>query len=98
MTYLWEREMVTRAYSCRLVTLHIPAGPVRARAFIVNRNHQQYAGKLSVDRLIDLVCQGHGQRGPCRTYLENTVRHLDELGVPDKRLHELLKRVQAKSV
>lgn len=97
MAYLWEREMVTRAYSCRAVTIRLATGPVRARAFVVNRDHKQYAGKLPPERLVALICQGHGQRGPCRTYLENTVKHLDQLGVPDKRLHELLARVRAHS-
>ncbi len=97
MAYLWEREMVTRAYSCRNVTIHLETGPVTARTFVVNRHHPQYAGKLSDAELVELVCQGHGQRGPCRSYLENTVRHLDQLGVPDRRLHELLQHVRARS-
>ncbi len=95
MAYLWDREMVTRAYRCHLVTIHLATGPVKARAFIVDRKHKQYAGKLSADRLVALICQGHGQRGPCRTYLENTVKHLDQLGVPDKGLHDLLQKVRA---
>ena len=70
---------------------------MKGRAFIVDRHHKQYAGKLSADELAALVCQGHGQRGPCRTYLENTVKHLDKLGVPDKRLHDLLQKVRALS-
>ena len=98
MAYLWDREMVTRAYRCHTVTIHLATGPVRARAFIVDRKHKQYAGKLSAEQLAALVCQGHGQRGPCRTYLENTVKHLDQLGVPDKRLHELLQKVRALSM
>jgi cation transport protein ChaC len=98
MAYLWDREMVTRAYRCHLVTVHLATGPVKARAFIVDRKHKQYAGKLSPDQLVALICQGHGQRGPCRTYLENTVKHLDQLGVPDKRLHELLQKVRAVSM
>jgi cation transport protein ChaC len=97
MAYLWDREMITRAYRCQSVTIHLATGPVKARAFIVDRKHRQYAGKLSPDQLAALVCQGHGQRGPCRTYLENTVRHLDQIGVPDKRLHELLAKVRALS-
>lgn len=97
MRYLWEREMVTRAYRCSTVTIHLATGPVKARAFTVDRQHKQYAGKLSAEELVQLVCQGHGQRGPCRAYLENTVKHLDQLGVPDKGLHELLQRVRALS-
>ena len=97
MAYLWDREMVTRAYRCHSVTIHLATGPVKARAFIVDRKHKQYAGKLPPEKLAALICQGHGQRGPCRAYLENTVKHLDQLGVPDKRLHELLQKVRALS-
>jgi cation transport protein ChaC len=97
MKYLWEREMVTRAYRCSAVTIHLATGAVKARAFIVDRKHKPYAGKLSADELAQLVAQGHGQRGPCRAYLENTVRHLDQLGVPDKGLHDLLQKVRALS-
>lgn len=96
-TYLWEREMLTRAYQCRRVRIHLATGPVMARAFVIDRHHRQYAGKLSLEQTAALVCQGHGQRGPCRAYLENTVKHLDQLGVPDARLHQLLARVRAQA-
>lgn len=95
MAYLWEREMVNRAYECRRVTVHMETGAVAARAFVVRRGHRQYAGKLSQERLVELIARGHGQRGACCAYLENTVRHLDQLGVPDRRLHELLTAVRA---
>jgi cation transport protein ChaC len=98
MQYLWEREMVNNAYICRQVGLRLATGHVRARAFVINRAHQQYAGKLPLARTVELICQGHGQRGACRAYLENTVRHLDQLGIPDKRLHQLLIEVRGRSV
>ncbi len=94
MAYLWEREMPNRVYACRDVTVEIETGPITARTFVVRRDTSQYAGKLSLARTVDLICQGHGQRGPCRTYLENTVRHLDKLGIPDGRLHALLRAVE----
>lgn len=93
MAYLWDREMPNRVYACRDVTVHIATGPVTARTFVVRRDTPQYAGKLSIERTADLICRGHGQRGPNRTYLENTVRHLDALGIPDARLHTLLAAV-----
>jgi cation transport protein ChaC len=40
------------------------------------------------------ICAAEGQRGPCLAYLENTVRHLDDLGIPDRRLHALLDLVR----
>ena len=35
-----------------------------------------------------------GTGGTGIEYLENTVRHLDELGIPDTRLHELLRALE----
>ncbi len=97
MAYLWEREMPNRTYACREVAIRVAGRRVRAYAFVVRRDHPQYAPNLSVTRTVELICQGHGARGACITYLENTVRHLDQLGVPDKRLHELLQKVRALS-
>ncbi len=96
MHYLWEREMTNNAYVCRPVALDLATGRVKARAFVINRQHPHYAGKLSQARTIELILQGHGQRGACCSYLENTVRHLDQLGIPDRRLHELLHAVHAR--
>jgi len=42
-----------------------------------------------------VVAGACGERGACRDYLANTVKHLDELGVADGPLHALLKRVEA---
>lgn len=94
MAYLWDREMPNRVYACRDVAVQIATGAVTARTFVVRRDTPQYAGKLPLDRTAALICHGHGQRGPNRAYLENTVRHLDALGIPDARLHALLAAVE----
>jgi cation transport protein ChaC len=96
MNYLWRREMTGRVYMCREVKIYLAGHSVRARAFVVRRDHPQYAPDLSITRTVELVCQGKGNRGACLTYLENTVRHLDELGIPDRRLHVILKRAESR--
>jgi len=96
MKYLWKREMPNRTYACREVKIRLARQSVRARAFVVRRDHPQYAPDLSVNRTVQLICQGKGMRGHCLTYLENTVRHLDELGIPDRRLHAILKRAETR--
>jgi cation transport protein ChaC len=60
----------------------------------VDRRGPQYARNLPLGRIVELIRQGRGQTGTSREYLENTVRHLDELGIPDKRLHEVLRAVR----
>lgn len=94
MQYLWEREMTNQTYQCRELKVETPDGPATCRTFVVDRRHSQYTGKLPMARMVELICQGHGQRGASRDYLENTVRHLAELGLPDQRLQALLDAVK----
>jgi cation transport protein ChaC len=94
--YLWEREMSNRSYECRTLRLDTAQGHVAARGFVVDRHHPNYAGKLDPARVAATICAAEGQRGPCIAYLENTVRHLDQLGIPDRRLHALLRLVRAR--
>ncbi len=42
-----------------------------------------------------MIRRGVGISGSNRAYLENTVEHLDELGIGDKNLHRLLRLVNA---
>jgi cation transport protein ChaC len=92
--YLWEREMSNRTYHLKEVPLATAAGTVMARAFAVDRTHQNYAGRLPLEETARLILQGIGARGPCRQYLENTVRELKKLGLVDGPLHRLEAVVQ----
>jgi len=87
--YLWEREMVGGVYDMRAVRVRTAAGDVAAHAFTVRRAHPGYAGRLSLEETARLILQGLGGRGPCREYLENTVRQLERLGLVDGPLHRL---------
>lgn len=94
MDYLYEREMVTGVYRPRWLAAESEQGPVRAAGFVVDPKHEQYAGKLDPERTVELILQGCGQRGPCAEYLANTVRHLEALGLHDRALHDLLRRLE----
>jgi cation transport protein ChaC len=84
-----ERENVYDVYSRRTLRVITPKGPVFAESYVVDREGPQYAGKLPVARVLELLRES-GTGGTGVEYLENTVRHLDKLGIPDTRLHELL--------
>ena len=92
--YLWEREMVGGVYHMREVGVRTAAGVIPAHAFTVRRTHPGYAGRLSLERTAQLILQGLGGRGPCREYLENTVRQLECLGLVDGPLHRLEQTVK----
>ena len=54
------------------MTLRTSLPAVAAATFVVDRDHEQYTGRLSVEETADMILQGAGQRGPCLDYLENT--------------------------
>src|SRR5690606_404468 len=92
--YLHEREMISGVYEPRWVEVTTPEGRVRAGAYLADRRHGQYAGKLPEAELVRLILQGHGSAGSNLEYIENTVRHLDELGIAEGALHRLLGAVE----
>ena len=85
------RENVYDVYLRRTLRVVTPEGPVFAESYVVDREGPQYAGKLPPERILPMLRDGRGVGGTGVEYLENTVRHLDELGIPDARLHELLR-------
>ncbi|HCP00641.1 MAG TPA: gamma-glutamylcyclotransferase [Rhodospirillaceae bacterium] len=90
--YLIRREMVTRVYMPRWVNARIDGVCVRAHTYTAAHNHIQYAGRLSEDKALALILQGHGRSGPNIDYLHNTVLQLQKLGIPDKPLLRLQAR------
>ena len=44
--------------------------------------------------MAEVIAHAAGQRGSNVDYLVNTVRHLDELGIAESALHDVLERVQ----
>ena len=91
--YLHEREMMHNVYRPKWLPVKIPSGTVQAYCFVVDRNHQQYTGKLDDAVAVKLIRQGQGKGGPCLEYLHSTIQHLDELGIPDGPLHRLSRLV-----
>jgi cation transport protein ChaC len=95
--YLHEREMVTGVYEPRWLPVEVEGGRIRAATYVADRRHAQYTGKLDPELIAEMILAGVGAAGSNRDYLENTVRHLDELGITDCALHELLRLVEAKA-
>lgn len=96
---IWAREMAGQVYDWRRVTVATPQASLPAYAFTVRRDNRDYAGRLPVERMAEIIAGAAGGRGSGRDYLASTVRHLDELGIRDRllrRLHDAVERgVQA---
>jgi len=95
LAYLREREQVTMVYreTRRLVRIDGGGAAVPALCYVVDRNHAQYAGVLTLGEQLRLVRQGRGQSGVNTDYIRNTVSHLCQLGIRDRRLEALLARL-----
>jgi cation transport protein ChaC len=90
--YLRDRELVTNVYleTWRDIVLDGSARAVRALTFVVDRTHEQYAGKLSHETLLSLVRHGVGRSGVNADYVVNTATHIRELGFRDRVLERLV--------
>jgi cation transport protein ChaC len=87
IAYLRERELVTNVYLEQVLPLRLEDGRrVEGIAYVVDRSHGQYAGRLSRPELLQLVMQGHGMSGTNPDYVRATHDHLAELGIPDETL------------
>jgi glutathione-specific gamma-glutamylcyclotransferase len=92
IAYLRERELVTGVYRevWRTVRLrHAGRPPVRALTYLVERHHQQYAGRLAPEAILAHVRDSHGGSGANRDYIVNTVAHLRALGLRDPLLERI---------
>ena len=76
---IWAREMTGQVYRMHRVAVRTQQGPVAAHACIVRRASPDYAGRLTLDKVAQVLANAVGGRGSGRDYLANTVRHLEEL-------------------
>ena len=91
LAYLRERELVTDVYRevWRPIRLLPDRRKVEALAFVVDRDHQQYAGRLDAETVVGVVRHAVGQSGANIDYILNTVDHLRALGVRDAGLERV---------
>jgi glutathione-specific gamma-glutamylcyclotransferase len=90
--YLRSREQTTSVYHevTRSVWLENEARQrVSALAYVVDRGHVQYAGRLSLTEQLRYVQQGYGRSGNNRDYVLSTVTSIEKQGFRDEQLHRL---------
>jgi cation transport protein ChaC len=93
VSYLRSREQTTNVYRevTRSVWLENEARQrVGALAYVVDRGHVQYAGRLSLSEQLRYVQQGHGRSGNNRDYVLATVKSIEAQGLRDPQLHQLV--------
>lgn len=88
---LFRRELVVNppATPPRWLMAHTVDGPARALGFVIDRRSPFYAGRLPLEQVADVLAKAAGHWGSCAEYLQNTVAHLEELGIRDRNLWRL---------
>ena len=95
--YLRGREQITMVYreAWRPVWLDDdPQQSVQALCYMVDRGHRQYAGRLSLEKQLHFVRQGHGRSGNNRDYVLDAVKEIEAQGYRDEQLHRLSERLK----
>lgn len=93
---VWRREMLTAAYRPIWVRVMTEAGVMPALTFAINRQHERYAGKLSVEHVAERLAAACGPLGSGAEYLFNTHRHLGELGLRCRYLDQVAELVRSR--
>lgn len=79
-------------YICRPIRLQLPDRTVEGYTLVVNRKDRIFAGRLDFEETARRIASSAGKRGPNIDYLANTVAHMDEMGIREGHLHQLLRR------
>jgi glutathione-specific gamma-glutamylcyclotransferase len=96
---LRERELISSAYlETTLPVTFAEGGGVTALTYVIDPDHDQYCGGLSLDDQAHIIARSVGGRGPNRDYLFATADHLTELGIADDDLTWLAKKVRGLAV
>ena len=73
----------------RWISVETEYGPLRAMAFVMNRQSRFYVAELSPEETADILAKACGHWGSCAEYLHNTTIHLAEHGIRDRNLWHL---------
>jgi cation transport protein ChaC len=95
LEYLRARELISAAYLETRQTIALEHGPqVEAVAYVIDREHDQYCGGMTLEDQARIIARAVGGRGPNAAYLFNTAAHLADLGLRDPQLDWLAARVR----
>jgi cation transport protein ChaC len=86
---VWRREMVVGSYLPRWVKVWDGKQEQLAIAFVVNRQHPNYVGNLSLEATVDQIATASGQLGSAADYLLQTVDGLLSMQIRDRHLLQL---------
>ncbi len=102
IAYLRDRELVTNVYEETVLPaqLHDPSGAGRVVAcvtYVVDPYHEQYAGTLDIDALVEIIAHAEGKSGRNDAYFLDTTRQLRAMGIEDETMEAIAEKLLAQS-
>ncbi len=90
LSFLRERELTASAYREEWLTVELDDGRrVQAVCYVIDTDHDLYAGSLSHEKQAAIISRSKGDRGRNRDYLLRTCERLQSLGIQDSSLVKL---------
>ena len=93
ITLLLRREMMTNVYHPRWLWLHSDGKKLPVLSFVINRRHPLCASELNETDAVKILSTAKGVLGSSADYLFDTVSSLRELGIRDRSVERLSRRV-----
>jgi len=84
-----ELRVKPTAHSPRWIMIDAGDRQLRAIAFVIDRKGGRYVRGLSLEEIADALAVAAGHWGSMAEYLHSTVKHLEALGIHDRRLWRL---------
>tara|TARA_B100000315_G_scaffold260520_1_gene322553 strand:+ start:1888 stop:2445 length:558 start_codon:yes stop_codon:yes gene_type:complete len=88
-----DREMVYDVYVPKWMQAEINGRRQQVFGYIANPENEQFAGKLTDEDTARLIANGVGTSGSGIEYLDNTLQHLQKLGIRDQNLENIKKLI-----
>ena len=93
--YLDRRELAEDIYLLRGVGLETAQGRLRGYTLVVDRTTPYYARGVSAEEEASRIATCRGERGANVDYLDDTIARLEAIGIRDRGLAALRRRVRA---
>ena len=87
--------MITHVYKPQWIKVQTEQGIKESISFVAEKEHVQYAGKLSYEKIALVVSKAQGDRGSCFDYINNTHKFLKQNGLQDKELEIIINKIHS---
>ncbi|MCM5554429.1 gamma-glutamylcyclotransferase [Pleomorphomonas sp. NRK KF1] len=96
IAYLRAREQISMVYHEVVRPARLLTGEtVGALVYVANQAHEQYAGGLAFEQILDIIRRSSGEMGPNVDYVTATLRRLQDMGIRDRALEQVVAALMA---